>query len=126
MQTEFFVTPKIVAIKIWRNNTCELRQLSSRQKCVNPQFSLNNLFVSLLTGVTGYFHHISRYIHDLHIIYLIFSMLFVLCTCKAHNLAENQTNLTDIHTFTCKERDLNVAHIMPETVKIRIMEKMIL
>ena len=33
------------------------------------------------------------YIHDLQRFNMIFSMLFVFCTCRAHNLAENKTNL---------------------------------
>ena len=61
--------------------------------CVNPQFYPDAFFLSFSTGATGYFHDISRYIHDLHDlhgIYMIFSMLFVFCICRAHNFAENQ------------------------------------
>ena len=53
---------------------------------------------SLSTGVTGYFHDISRYIHeihDLHGIYMKFSILFVFFPCRAPNLAENKTNLAE-------------------------------
>ena len=34
-------------------------QFSITAKCVNPQFHLNALFLSLSTGVTAYFHDIS-------------------------------------------------------------------
>ena len=52
-------------------------------------------FFHLSIGVTGYFHDISRYIHDWHDIYMIFYILFWFCTCIAHNLAENHTNLAE-------------------------------
>ena len=42
------------------------------------------------------FHRHFLYIDNLHGIYITFSMLIVFCTCKAHNLEENQTNLAEI------------------------------
>ena len=53
-------------------------------------------FFPFSTGVAGYFHDISQYNHGFHDslgIYMKIFMLFVFCTCKAHNFAETKTNL---------------------------------
>ena len=48
--------------------------------------------------MSGYFYDISQYIHDLHDlhdIYMKFSKLFVFGTCRAQNLAKNQTRFAE-------------------------------
>ena len=71
------------------------KKFSIATNCVNTQFHLKAFFFSLSTGVRDNFHDISQNIHDLHGIYMIFSMLFVFCTCRAHKWAENQTNVAE-------------------------------
>ena len=63
--------------------------------CINPKFHLNAILFSHSTGVRGYFHDISM-IYPWFTWYLqVIFMLFVFFTCRAHNLAENKTNLVE-------------------------------
>ena len=98
--TEMFMCPELQESFVALINMLQLRfsqkktwftKEKTNYDCTNPQFHLS-------IGVTGDVHYISRYIHDLHNlhgIYMIFAMLFLHCTCRAHNMAENQTNLAE-------------------------------
>ena len=56
----FFLTPKIVGIKIWPKKTCELRQISNRDKLHKSPISPKCNFSSpIQQEITGYFHNIS-------------------------------------------------------------------
>ena len=57
---------KLLQLRFGRKKHVYYDKFSMATNCVNLKFSLNALFFSLPTGVTGYFHAISQYIHDLH------------------------------------------------------------
>ena len=63
--------------------------ISSATNCINP--ILKNLFQQVLQGISMMFYDTSI----IYIICMIFCMLFVLCTCTAHNLVESRTNLEE-------------------------------
>ena len=70
--------------------THELRQTSDCNKLHKSSISpiQHSAIQQVLQVISMIF---PRYIHYVHGISTIFSMLFVFCTCRAHKLAEKQT-----------------------------------
>ena len=87
-------------VGLWFNGekTSQLRQILDGDILRKSPISHNMLSFSPFQQVfQGFFMIFPRHIHelyDLHGIYMIFSIVFVISTCRAH-LAENQTNLAE-------------------------------
>ena len=89
----FLITPLFVAIKIGWEKHVNYVKSQIATNCINPQFHLKLSFSPIQQVLQVIFMIFLWYIHDLQSFHMIFSRLFVFCTCRAHNLAENKTNL---------------------------------